>query len=306
MAWCRHATNHCLSQCCTRSMSTYGVTRSQWVKIYIKQIINRTTRTPAFWDTPRGLMITHTSDSHKIPGQKKTKSKLQILKNCRKLKFCNFARNFTRDTPSEVAWSDVYIWNGSNQNWRRYRADTGCGTDGQTDRRTDRRTEWNQQTHTPNNFVVGVCVYNKGWICLYIPGKFVLRECVFHKEFLIYAKCRELIPRCCMKFIQTCPKFFPCFFGFFFFKITFDLLLTNTSRLNALKYTDQPIWFDFYWWSLAKQTTNSNMVWYLNMNKSTYSYPKILARICRQQCILFGGGGGGGVGVLSLGSFSQR
>ena len=46
----------------------------------------RTTRTPAFWDTPRRPMITHTSDSHQIPSQNKTKSKLQILKNCQKFK----------------------------------------------------------------------------------------------------------------------------------------------------------------------------------------------------------------------------
>ena len=30
-----------------------------------------------------------------------------------------------------------------------------------------------------------------------------------------------------------------------FFQITFDLLLTNTSRLDTLKYTDQPIWLWF-------------------------------------------------------------
>ena len=41
----------------------------------------RTSRMPAFWDTPRRPMITHTSDSHQIPSQKKTKSKLWILKN---------------------------------------------------------------------------------------------------------------------------------------------------------------------------------------------------------------------------------
>ena len=44
-------------------------------------------------------MITHTSDSHQIPSQNNTKSKLQILKN--------FARNFARDTPSEVALLDA-------------------------------------------------------------------------------------------------------------------------------------------------------------------------------------------------------
>ena len=42
---------------------------------------------PAFWDTPRRLMITHTSDSHQIPSQKKTKSKLQILKIAKNLNF---------------------------------------------------------------------------------------------------------------------------------------------------------------------------------------------------------------------------
>ena len=55
----------------------------------------RTTRTSAFWDTPCCLMITHTGDSHQIPSQKNAKSKF---------KFQNFARNFIRDTPSEVAW----------------------------------------------------------------------------------------------------------------------------------------------------------------------------------------------------------
>ena len=91
-------------------------------------------------------------------------------------------------------------------------------------------------------------------------------------------------------------KFFPCFFFFFFFQITFDLLLTNTSRLNTLKYTDQPIWFDFYWWSRAKQTTNSNMVWYLNMNTSTYSYwSKDVGENLPSAMHLLGVGGDGGV-----------
>ena len=40
----------------------------------------RTIRTPAFWGYPRRLMITHTIESYWIPSQKKTKSKLQILK----------------------------------------------------------------------------------------------------------------------------------------------------------------------------------------------------------------------------------
>ena len=62
------------------------------------------TRMPGFWDTPRRPMITHTSDSHWIPSQNKTKSQLQIFEKCQKFKIWNFARNFTRDTPTEVAW----------------------------------------------------------------------------------------------------------------------------------------------------------------------------------------------------------
>ena len=229
-------------------------------------------------------MITHTSDSHQIPSQMKTKSKLQILKNCQKLNFCNFARN---------------IWNGSNQNWRRYREDTGCGTDRRTDGRTDGMKPIPPPPPPPQKKKKKKKKkLRKGWIYLYIPGKFVLRKCVFQKEILIYAKCRELIERCCMKFIQTCQSF-SLFFYLFFFQITFDLLLTNTSRLNTLKYTDQPIWFDFYWWSRAKQTTNSNMVWYLNMNTSTYSYwSKDVGENLPSAMHL--------LGALSLGSFSQR
>ena len=72
-----------------------------------KIITTRTNRTPAFWDTPHRPMITHTSDSHQIPSQNKTKSKLHILKNCQKFKFWNFTRKFKRDTPSEDAWYHV-------------------------------------------------------------------------------------------------------------------------------------------------------------------------------------------------------
>ena len=39
MAWCRQATSHYLSQCWPRSLSPYGVTRLQWVKIYSHSII---------------------------------------------------------------------------------------------------------------------------------------------------------------------------------------------------------------------------------------------------------------------------
>ena len=35
MAWCRQAASHYLSQCCPKSLSPYGVTRPQWVNIYL-------------------------------------------------------------------------------------------------------------------------------------------------------------------------------------------------------------------------------------------------------------------------------
>ena len=88
-------------------------------------------------DTPCRLMITHTIESYWIPSQKKTKSKLQILKIRQNFKFLNFEMGITRDTPSEVAWWDVEIWNRSDEYCWRYRADTILSKDGQTDRRSD-------------------------------------------------------------------------------------------------------------------------------------------------------------------------
>ena len=85
--------------------------------------------------------------------------------------------------------------------------------------------------------------YHKRWICLYIPDKYVLRKCVFQKEFLIYAKCRELIQRHCMKFIQTWQKFFPPFFFSNDFRFTSYKYVT--FGYPKLKYTDQPIWLWF-------------------------------------------------------------
>ena len=49
-------------------------------------------------------------------------------------KFLNFEMGITHDTPSEVAWQDVQIWNGSDEYCWRYRADTILSTDGQTDK----------------------------------------------------------------------------------------------------------------------------------------------------------------------------
>ena len=93
-------------------------------------------------DTPRRLMITHTIESYWIPSQKKTKSKLQIKIMRQNFEFLSFETDITRDTPSEVAWQDVQIWNGSDEYCWRYRADTILSTDGQM----DRRTRWYQYT----------------------------------------------------------------------------------------------------------------------------------------------------------------
>ena len=100
-------------------------------------------------------------------------------------------------------------------------------TEGATERtrdagRTDRRTDGRSETNTPPPQKKN----NKKKTSLYIPGKFVLRKCVFQKEILIYAKCRELIERCCMIFIQTCQSFFPVFLFFF----------SNNFQFTSYKY----------------------------------------------------------------------
>ena len=94
-------------------------------------------------------MVPHISDSHQIQSQNKTKSKLEIIKEPI-IKIFKFSKKNSCDTPPDVAWNDAWIWNGSNQNCRRYRTVTGCGTDRWTDEWTDRWTEgemdWNQYT----------------------------------------------------------------------------------------------------------------------------------------------------------------
>ena len=79
---------------------------TQWNRISGK---TRTTRMPAFWDTPCHPMITHSSDSYQIPSQNKTKSKLQILKHCQKYKFCK--KLYTRHT----SWNCLI--RGINMKW---------------------------------------------------------------------------------------------------------------------------------------------------------------------------------------------
>ena len=52
MAWCRQATSHYLSQCWPRSLSPYGVTRPQWVKLWWHLWYSlRWTMFQSFWKT---------------------------------------------------------------------------------------------------------------------------------------------------------------------------------------------------------------------------------------------------------------
>ena len=95
--------------------------------------ITRTTRTPAFWGYPRRLMITHTIESLD-PKSREDKVKVtNLIKIRQNFKCLNFEMGITRDTPSEVAWYDVQIWNGCDEYCWRYRADTILSTDGQGD-----------------------------------------------------------------------------------------------------------------------------------------------------------------------------
>ena len=100
------------------------------------------TPTPPPHDYPYHWVILH---------PKKTKSKLQIWGIRQDFEFLHFETNITRDTLSEVAWSDAQIWNWSDEYCWRYRADTILSTDGQTRRhgQTHWRTRWNQYTPPP-------------------------------------------------------------------------------------------------------------------------------------------------------------
>ena len=129
---------------------------------------------------------------------------------------------------------------------------------GRTDRRTDGRTDGVKPIPPPQKKKQKKkktsLWYNKGWIYLYIPGKFVLRKCVFQKEILIYAKCRELIERCCVKFIQTCQSFFPVFL-FVFFQITFDLLLYKYVTFEYPK-VHRPTYLIWFLLMISRQTNH--------------------------------------------------
>ena len=111
---------------------------------------------------PPPPIIIQTSDSHPIPSHKKTTSKLQILKKLPKIQILKLCKKpYMRHT----FWSCLIrckIWNGSNQNSRCYREDTGCRTDRWMDRRLDAvKPIYNIP---PNNFIA--CGVYLCWFCI--------------------------------------------------------------------------------------------------------------------------------------------
>ena len=100
-------------------------------------VTTRTTRMPEFWDTPRCPMITHTSDSHQFPCQNKTKSKLQILKNCQIFKFCK----------------QLYMWHtfwSCFIRWNKYEMDPT---------RTVGATEWTRNDRVKPIYIISITFY---------------------------------------------------------------------------------------------------------------------------------------------------
>ena len=106
---------------------------------------------PAFWDTPRRLMITHTRDSHKIPSQNKTKSKLQILKKNAKNSNFVILQETLHVTHLMKLLDKMYKYGMDPTR-------TVCATErtrdaGWTDEQTDGRTDGRSETNIPpNNF----------------------------------------------------------------------------------------------------------------------------------------------------------
>ena len=100
-------------------------------------------------------MITHTCDSHQIPSQNKTESKLQIKKNAKNQNFKIFqptlyATNFLKlldkmykygMDPTKTVGATELTRDAGQTDGR-----TDGHTDGWTDGRTDGQMEWNQYT----------------------------------------------------------------------------------------------------------------------------------------------------------------
>ena len=100
----------------------------------------RTTRTPAFWDTPYCPMITHTNDSHQIPTQNKTKSKLQNFKNAKNSNL-KILQETLHATHLLKLLDNMYKYEMDPT--RTVGATERTRDAGRTEGRTDGRTEWN-------------------------------------------------------------------------------------------------------------------------------------------------------------------
>ena len=106
----------------------------------------RTTRTPAFWDTPRRPMITHTSDSHQIPGVKVTNSKyLPKMIRCANMK-----------------WIRPVLWKIQSRHGFVHRQ-TDTRTDRQTHRQTDGEMDGRRETSIPPLSIS--CLLMPCWYC---------------------------------------------------------------------------------------------------------------------------------------------
>ena len=121
---------------------------SSWIKQRYHKYLVRTTRMPAFWDTPRRPMITQTRDSHQIPSQSKTKSNLQILKNCQNnSNFGNLQETLHKtcllkllDKIINMKWIQPELLALQSRHGMR---------DGRTDRQIDGRTDGQSETNIP-------------------------------------------------------------------------------------------------------------------------------------------------------------
>ena len=92
-------------------------------------------------------MITHTSDSHQIPSQNKTQSKLKIKNNAKISQF-DFVQEILHATLQLLDKMYKYEMDPT----RTVGATERTRDVGRTDGQTDGRTEWNQ--YTANNFAV--------------------------------------------------------------------------------------------------------------------------------------------------------
>ena len=114
-----------------------------YLSAHICHFLTRTTRPPAFWDTPRRPMITHTRDSHQI--QVKTRQSQSY-------KFKKIAKN----SNFQILWATLHATHFLKllDKMCKYETDPARTVGvtertqdaGRTDGQTDGRTEWNQYT----------------------------------------------------------------------------------------------------------------------------------------------------------------